>query len=242
MGWSTSQLAELTGTTSRTIRHYHDVGLLAEPERQANGYKKYGVTHLVRVMRIRRLTDLGLSLSKVAELGDDDEDLADALELVDAELSATVERLRRVRHELGRILRQGVPADLPPEVGQAVADADVDADLTPTARMLAVVLARVVSPAALAALAPTLREYARDPVVVEFDALPAEADAATRQDLADRLRESPIIQRQQALFPQPWGLYADAPRGPDFALDVVGRAITELYNPAQIDVLLRMNP
>jgi DNA-binding transcriptional MerR regulator len=37
MAWSTRQLAELTGTTLRTVRHYHDVGLLEEPKRRANG-------------------------------------------------------------------------------------------------------------------------------------------------------------------------------------------------------------
>ncbi len=72
VGWSTNQLADLAGTTLRTIRHYHEVGLLAEPERQANGYKSYGVPHLVRVLRIKRLTGLGLSLTEIADLGDED--------------------------------------------------------------------------------------------------------------------------------------------------------------------------
>ncbi|GAB7039147.1 MULTISPECIES: helix-turn-helix domain-containing protein [Catenuloplanes] len=235
-------MAELTGTTLRTIRHYHDVGVLAEPARASNGYKSYGAVHLVRVLRIKRLTDLGLSLSQVAALDEADEDLTQSLARLDAELSATVRRLQRVRRELRLILREQVPADLPAEVAQAVAEADADDDLTPTARMIAVVLARVVPAADLKALAGTLREYSRDPAVIEFDALPADADARTRQDLADRLRAAPIIQRQQAMFPQPWGLYSGAPLGPDAALDVVGQAITEFYNPAQIDVLVRMTP
>ena len=33
MAWSTRQLAELAGTSLRAVRHYHDVGLLPEPER-----------------------------------------------------------------------------------------------------------------------------------------------------------------------------------------------------------------
>ncbi|MCX6466467.1 MAG: MerR family transcriptional regulator [Pseudonocardiales bacterium] len=44
------------------MRHYHDVGLLEEPRRRTNGYKQYGVAHLVRVLRITRLADLGLTL------------------------------------------------------------------------------------------------------------------------------------------------------------------------------------
>ncbi|MFD2466244.1 MerR family transcriptional regulator [Amycolatopsis silviterrae] len=45
------------------MRHYHEVGLLAEPERLANGYKQYGVVHLVRLLRIKRLVGLGFSLT-----------------------------------------------------------------------------------------------------------------------------------------------------------------------------------
>jgi DNA-binding transcriptional MerR regulator len=64
LAWSTREIAELAGTTVRAVRHYHEVGLLAEPERRANGYKQYGVAHLIHVLRIKRLTDLGFSLSQ----------------------------------------------------------------------------------------------------------------------------------------------------------------------------------
>src|SRR5690606_8663333 len=55
MAWSTRELAELAQTTVNTIRHYHHLGLLAEPARKDNGYKQYGVKHLARLLRIRRL-------------------------------------------------------------------------------------------------------------------------------------------------------------------------------------------
>jgi DNA-binding transcriptional MerR regulator len=47
VAWSTRELAELAGTTVNTVRHYHRIGLLDEPERRNNGYKEYGVPHLV---------------------------------------------------------------------------------------------------------------------------------------------------------------------------------------------------
>ena len=53
MAWSTHELADLAGTSLRTVRHYHEVGLLDEPERHSNGYKQYGVAHLVRGIRQR---------------------------------------------------------------------------------------------------------------------------------------------------------------------------------------------
>jgi DNA-binding transcriptional MerR regulator len=68
MAWSTRELAELAGTTLKTVRHYHRIGLLDEPERAANGYKRYRVPHLIRLLRIRRLVDLGVPLSAIPVL------------------------------------------------------------------------------------------------------------------------------------------------------------------------------
>jgi len=144
VAWSTREIAELAGTSLRAARHYHQVGLLEEPERRANGYKQYGVAHLVRVLRIKRLTELGFSLSQIAAMGDGDDHPEEALRTLDAELAATIERLQRVRVELGLILRQAAPTDLPPELAPAAAHAGLsDAD-----RALVVVLTRVLGPQA----------------------------------------------------------------------------------------------
>ncbi|MFD0852085.1 MerR family DNA-binding transcriptional regulator, partial [Actinomadura adrarensis] len=35
------ELAALVGVSTRTVRHYHHLGLLPEPERRANGYREY---------------------------------------------------------------------------------------------------------------------------------------------------------------------------------------------------------
>ena len=100
MAWSTREIAELAGTTLRTVRHYHDVGLLPEPERRPNGYKQYRVAHLVRILRITRLTGLGFSLSRIAAMGGADDHPEHDLRALDAELAATIARLQRVRVEL----------------------------------------------------------------------------------------------------------------------------------------------
>ncbi|MDX8146013.1 MerR family transcriptional regulator [Lentzea sp. BCCO 10_0061] len=237
MGWSTSQLADLAGTTVRTIRHYHEVGLLAEPERRANGYKSYGVPHLVRVMRIKRLTDLGLSLTQIANLGDEDEHPGQALRELDAELAATIERLQRIRVDLALILRQEAPTDLPPDVAALIAEAN----LSPQDRSFTVVLAQLLSPATLARYAGTLKDYSKDPAVVEFDTLPEDADEQTRQNLAERMRAMPYMAEIRAAFPDAAGLYSDAPRGVEHAKRTVIKVLVELYNKAQLDVLVRMN-
>ncbi|GHH38749.1 helix-turn-helix domain-containing protein [Lentzea cavernae] len=237
MGWSTSQLADLAGTTLRTVRHYHDVGLLPEPERRENGYKSYGVPHLVRVLRIKRLTDLGLSLAQIAGLGDEDEHPGEALRELDAELAATVDRLQRVRAELAVILRQQSPTDLSPEVAAMLANVD----LTPQDRSFTVVLAQLVSPEALSSYAEVLRNYAKVPVLVEFDELPEDADEETRQDLADRMRVHPQVLEMQAAFPDAETMYAASQYSEKFVAQTIVKTIAELYNKAQLDVLVRMN-
>ncbi|MFI6041565.1 MerR family transcriptional regulator [Nocardia sp. NPDC051321] len=234
VAWSTRQVAELAGTSLRTVRHYHAVGLLDEPERKANGYKCYGVAHLVRLLRIKRLSDLGFSLAQIREMGTADAHPAEALRVLDAELDATITRLQRVRAELALIMGKQTPTDLPHELAAAAADAAVpDSD-----RALLVVLSRVLGPSTLRGYAEAMRDYYADPGVVEFDKLPADADERTRGELAARLMgpvrtlltEHPQLQRPDV----------DTPRGMHFASRTITEALNDLYNPAQLDVLRRM--
>ena len=233
MAWSTREIAELAGTTVRAVRHYHEVGLLDEPERRANGYKQYGVAHLVRVLRIKRLTDLGFSLSQIAAMGDGDEHPEESLRALDAELAGTIERLQRVRAELGLILRQSAPTDLPPEFAPAAAAAG----LTAADRSLVVVLTRVLGPQGLQAYADFLQDLPRDPVADEFDDLPADADEDTRHALAERM--VPYVRDLFADRPELRDVAADAPAGARFAGRTAAKAMKELYNPAQFDVIRR---
>ena len=64
----TGQLAELVGVTVRTIRYYHQAGVLPEPERLSNGYRDYTADHLVALLRIRELTATGLSLEQAGQV------------------------------------------------------------------------------------------------------------------------------------------------------------------------------
>lgn len=114
MALSTRQLADLAGSTVKAIRHYHEIGLLDVPERAANGYKQYKVSHLIRLLQIKRLSALGVPLSQVAAMGRADEEPDEAIRVLDAELEATVDRLNRVRAELAVILRHRAPMHVPP--------------------------------------------------------------------------------------------------------------------------------
>lgn len=68
MDWSIQEVAKLAGTTSRTLRHYDDIGLLAPSRIGANGYRYYDDRALVRLQRILLLRELGLGLPAIAEV------------------------------------------------------------------------------------------------------------------------------------------------------------------------------
>jgi MerR family transcriptional regulator, thiopeptide resistance regulator len=68
MDWSIQDVARLAGTTSRTLRHYGDVGLLEPSRIGTNGYRYYDEHSLARLQRILLLRDIGLGLAAIAEV------------------------------------------------------------------------------------------------------------------------------------------------------------------------------
>lgn len=94
--WAIQQIAKLAGTTSRTLRHYDDIGLLAPTRIGRNGYRHYDETALVRLQRILLLRDLGLGLPQIAEVLTRGEGEAHALET----------HLAWLRQEQNRLARQ----------------------------------------------------------------------------------------------------------------------------------------
>ncbi|MFF7810446.1 MerR family transcriptional regulator [Streptomyces sp. NPDC007945] len=59
------ELARRTGTSTRSLRHYEQAGLIAS-DRAPNGYRVYEEGAVVRVANIRYLLDAGLTLDDVA--------------------------------------------------------------------------------------------------------------------------------------------------------------------------------
>jgi MerR family transcriptional regulator, repressor of the yfmOP operon len=63
------EVAELTGTTPRTIRYYEEIGLLSGADRAHGKHRCYTEADVERVHEIIRLRDLlGLSLDQLSEL------------------------------------------------------------------------------------------------------------------------------------------------------------------------------
>lgn len=70
-GWRVGQLAELTGVTVRTLRHYDQIGLLTPSGQTSGGHRLYGHANVQRLYRILALRRLRFSLAEIQSLLDD---------------------------------------------------------------------------------------------------------------------------------------------------------------------------
>lgn len=61
-------LAEATGLSQRTIRHYDEVGLLPASTRSDGGFRIYTESDLQRMLVIRSMKPLGFTLEEMSEL------------------------------------------------------------------------------------------------------------------------------------------------------------------------------
>ena len=70
MEWSTHQVVEATGITSRTLRHYDRIGLLLPSHTGAGGLRYYNQQALIRLQRILLLRQLGMPLTEISDVLD----------------------------------------------------------------------------------------------------------------------------------------------------------------------------
>ncbi len=62
------EVAELTGTSTKTIRFYEDSGLVPPPERTPSGHRVYGPETADRLRFIRRCQAAGMTLQEVRQI------------------------------------------------------------------------------------------------------------------------------------------------------------------------------
>lgn len=107
-------VACLSGVTVRTLRHYHQIGILPEPPRLENGYRDYGVVDVARVLRIKRLASLGLSLEQIGSILKEEgagesrtpNETAKLLDNIDNELKAQISQLEERRRIISLLRRE----------------------------------------------------------------------------------------------------------------------------------------
>ena len=183
------QLADYVGVTVRAVRHYHQRGLLPEPERDASGYRRYGAQAVVDLIRIKTLADAGVPLARIqALLSAEPEQFAQAIAQIDRALRKRIRDLEQQRRRIAE-LAAGDRLFLPDEVvglldelrrigvSQRAVDLERDGWILLTAR----------SPGQAAGLAEDKRSALADP---EFRRLYLACDQAFNWDPADpRLEE-----------------------------------------------------
>ncbi|MCT2588040.1 MerR family transcriptional regulator [Actinophytocola gossypii] len=140
------ELAATAGVSTRAVRHYHRRGLLPEPPRRPNGYREYGLRDVITLARIRRLTELGLTLDEVAHALADDttRDLHEILRELDDDLARQQRDLAERRARLAVLIDRARPhADdaVPPDL-LAVLDAVAPSPMAERERELLALLDR----------------------------------------------------------------------------------------------------
>lgn len=102
------ELAEKTGLSLRTIRHYDEIGLLKASGRTEGGFRLYSADDRDRLILIRRMKPLGFTLEEMMALlkvidtldgGGDSTDPHVRAEL-DSFIEQTIERRRKLEEQL----------------------------------------------------------------------------------------------------------------------------------------------
>jgi DNA-binding transcriptional MerR regulator len=116
MRYSIDQLAKLSGVTTRTLRHYDQIGLLPSSTRGSGNVRFYERAELERLQTILFYRELGLTLETIGELLSGDE--ARRKDRIQTHL----ERLKTKRDDLDRMI-ETVARTL--EEGSQVKDKDL---------------------------------------------------------------------------------------------------------------------
>lgn len=167
-------------------------GCWTSPSADTTGYKQYGVRELLRLLRIRRLTGLGVPLSQIRDVSASGD--STPLRQVDADLARQIEDLQRARADIAAIIREDAPADVPSGF-ESVASHLSEADSS-----IIHIYSQLYDDSAMADLRHMVETGADDGVGAELNALPPDADEETKRQLIDRL--APTL--AQNLIEHPW--------------------------------------
>jgi DNA-binding transcriptional MerR regulator len=98
------QLAGYAGVTIKAVRHYHQRGLLEEPERDSSGYRRYSAEHAIDLVKIKTLAEAGVPLARIKELLAADPDrFAAAIAEIDRNLQERATEILRTRERIARL-------------------------------------------------------------------------------------------------------------------------------------------
>ncbi|WP_327167656.1 MerR family transcriptional regulator [Streptomyces subrutilus] len=104
--------AAFAGTTPRAVRHYHQIGLLPEPERGGDGRRRYGHDDMIRLLWIRKMSAAGISLDDMRAAFTEARDIEEILSRLEETLAAREAESKRQRTAVQRLRAVGSPLGL----------------------------------------------------------------------------------------------------------------------------------
>jgi DNA-binding transcriptional MerR regulator len=114
------EFADLAGSTVRTVRYYHQIGLLPVPPTR-DGARDYDMSHLARLARVRWLAQAGVPLNGIAAMLAGTSVLTDLKATVDA-LDEQIAGLRAQRERMTAMIAAAEPggrlSPLPPAIAR----------------------------------------------------------------------------------------------------------------------------
>lgn len=96
MTYTVKEVARLTGTTVKTLHHYHKVGLLEPCRVTEGGYRIYGIKELERLQQILFYRELDFSLKDIIKAMDDESNRVETLKQQYKLLSERSERMEHI--------------------------------------------------------------------------------------------------------------------------------------------------
>lgn len=87
-------VAERVGLSLRTVRYYEEVGLFSPSARTEGGFRLYSEADIERLLALKRMKALGLTLDEMGALAELIDRSADPVEIETPELEQLVQALR----------------------------------------------------------------------------------------------------------------------------------------------------
>ncbi|WP_327700927.1 MerR family transcriptional regulator [Streptomyces decoyicus] len=106
MAWSIAEVARMSGVTSRTLRHYDEVGLLPPAWIGSNGHRYYEEADLLRLQQILLMRELDLGLREIQAVLDSQVDQVAVLREHHRRLLMERDRLETLAHTVGRTIAE----------------------------------------------------------------------------------------------------------------------------------------
>ncbi|GAA1233386.1 MerR family transcriptional regulator [Kitasatospora nipponensis] len=104
MAWSIAEVARMSGVTSRTLRHYDEIGLLTPAWIGGNGHRYYEQAGLLRLQQILLMRELDLGLREIRAVLDSQVDQVAVLREHHRRLLGERDRLDTLARTVGRTI------------------------------------------------------------------------------------------------------------------------------------------